>query len=270
MFEAPKRTSGSGTGTGEGTGGATVVPPPQPAEATPAKVSAINSQARYKAKTGAEDRKTVGVHEQVDFWVDATEGTFAATTGTGTTATKGGESTYTWTAAATAGGAKITFTPKGGGTASTVEMKVVAPEIKFTKKGPLPVTGVGGGMVCDVNFLPYDVCFGTGVQWVEENVAASNPTGFFVGLALPKHTAEAARGFDNNNAGPGDKASFTWSQKPDKDGTFDWVIPQNYVVNGTNYLIRNVTQQCQMNGTDHPGRTTVVKDTETSAPRDPA
>ena len=274
MFEAPERkaSKGTGTGTGEGAGGgAGVVTPKTGAEATPASTGAtINSQTNYKAKSAANDRKTVGVNEQVDFWVDNTEGTYSASAGTGTSATKGTETTFTWTAQATAGAATITFTPKGGGTVTTVAMKVVAPELKFTKTGPLGgITGVGAGMICDVNFLPYDVCFGTGIQWEEGTAPASNAQGFFVGLTLDGHVPAAARAFDNNNAGPKDKASFTWSQKPDKDGSYDWVIPQNYVIGGTKYLIRNVTQTCQMYGPPHAGRTTVTKDGTETLTRDP-
>lgn len=271
----------AGTGTGEGTGGGAGGPAvgapgtagtPGPAGANQAKPMDTKSNVTHEtgrdAKSGKKDRTKVGVGELVLFSADV-DGAWKASAATGATTATG--SGYDWTAPATAATVTITFDPGGGVAVTTVTMEVIAPTIKLTKFEDIKDYGAGkqgAGMKCNVEFLPFDVSFG-GVQWKESDVDGSNAQGYFKGLALPKHTANATwRGFNNDNTGPKDIAQFMGIAKPwDADGSYDWVIPQNYRLLGQTSAtgMGTLTQTCKLEGPPHAGRTTVSKGGESAS-----
>jgi hypothetical protein len=277
VARAPRRKARSaGEGRGEGAPG-TPTDQTKPAtdgaqKATPLdtkqKPITVTSQAMRPIKAAPDTRKSVGIGESVIFYAETApgegvDGTWSASSGKSTT--KDGQ--LTWVAPDTAGDATITFTPTDGA-AKSVKMKVVAPSgLVFKKTGEMsfPKGKQGSGMLMDVTLAPLDVSF-YGIKWKESDVEASNAKGFYAGIPLPKHVAAAAAMFGNDNDGPKDKAQFSGATGKLTEGSFDWVIPQAYIYNGTTVALDPITQTCTM---QNGGSTVCSKATEASNPRSP-
>lgn len=235
------------------------------AEASPATAGAVklkveNDQAAPAG--GGKARTKVGVGERLFVTNEpATEGSFTSTAGTG----KDEGTLYTWTAPETADKVTITFTPKDGGTASTVIIDVIAPDsVEFRDKKELSYGNVSAaGMKVKVVFLPLSVSFAA-LDWQEKDVAPSAVEGWFksLGGAALQHKKGPGGYLDAKNQA-NDLAEWKSSTVVKEPSKLQWDIPQHYTVNGgTEQAVPN-QPFTQLMTIDASGTTTVTKNGQT-------
>ena len=214
-------------------GGAPVLPPAIPVVPPPITAPTVTTQTIVAAPDGSADtRTTVGVGERVRLTGNSA-GTWTASEGqiiginTGTN--------VIWEAPAVAATPILTLTTPGGQTA--IQMTVVAPDsldMAVAANDPIAVGTAGACMFTNVTVNPLNVSFGR-TQWLEVPGPATNVTGYFTrfSAAQLRHTPNPRYlPFNDLNAGLNDHAAFHAAPAPFSFGTFDWVIPNRYKVDG--------------------------------------
>jgi hypothetical protein len=209
-----------------------------PAHATPARPTITSATAKAAPSGAANTRKRVGVGEVVVFTGSAA-GTWSASAGTASGASS---TTFRWTAPPTA--ATVTITLRVGTTTATERIHVVAPSsISMRKRGShTSLVGAGGAcMLCEVTIHPTNVCLGA-IQWLEVPGPGTSVSGFFkkFSAATLRHhpnTNYALIGDDNiMEAGPhnANRDHCAWHSTPGpyRLGSFEWRIPNRYIVDG--------------------------------------
>lgn len=226
-----------------------------PASTGPVKLKVENDK---KSPTGSNSRTTVGVGERIFVTNEpVTDGKFSSGVGKG----KDEGTLYTWDAPDTAAKAVITFTPKDGGTPSTVEINVIEPaSVEFQDKKELSYGNVSAaGMTVKVAFLPFTVSFAN-LDWQEKDVAPSVVEGWFKSLSPDKVKHKKGPGgyLDAKNKAS-DKAEWASSVVVKEESKLQWDIPQHYKVNGG--AEKPVPDQpfTQLMTIDADGTTTVTK-----------
>lgn len=215
-----------------------------------------------KAPTGGTDRTTVGVGERIFVTNEpVTDGKFSSTVGKG----KDEGTLYTWDAPDTAAKATITFTPKDGGTPSTVVITVIEPEkVVFQDKKELTYGNVSAaGMKVKVAFLPFTVSFAN-LDWQEKNVDPTVVEGWFKTQPADKlkHVKGPGGYLDAANKAD-DTAEWKSSVVVKEQSKLQWDIPQTYAVNGGTAVPVPGSPFTQLMTIDATGTTTVSKNGQT-------
>ena len=218
-------------------------PTPAPAPGTPPPAApagpTITSATVKAAPSGAANtRKSVGVGEAVVFTGSAA-GTWTASAGT---ATGAASATFNWTAPAVAG--SVTVTLKVGTASATDTIDVVAPKSISMRNVGSHTAQVGAGGACmltEVTIKPTDVCLGA-IQWLEVPGPGTSISGFFEKFSADtlKHKPNVNYALINDSnimeAGPknGPNDHCAWHTTPGKykDGAFEWIVPNRYIVDG--------------------------------------
>jgi peptidoglycan hydrolase-like protein with peptidoglycan-binding domain len=214
-------------------GGAPALPPAIPVVPPPATAPTVTSQTIVAAPDGTADtRTTVGVGERIRFTGDSA-GTWTASEGQIIGINNG--SNVIWEAPAVAATPTITLTTPGGQTAT--QMTVVAPDsldMAVAANDPIAVETAGACMFTNVTANPLNVSFGR-TQWLEVPGPATNVSGYFTrfsAVQLRHHPNPRYLPFNDLNAGLNDHAAFHEAPAPFSFGTFDWVIPNRYKIDG--------------------------------------
>jgi len=180
---------------------------------------------------GDTTRTTVGVGEMVRFYGN-TAGTWTATEGR-IIGLNTGEN-MVWEAPAVAANPAITLTTPAG--TASINMTVITPTsliMKYSHSENIPAGTAGACMITDVVLHPLNVNFGR-VQFAEIPGPATNVTGYF--NSTPDNLAHVTAGhfvpINNNNAGVIDHAYYHSLSAPYSAGTFQWVIPNQYKIDG--------------------------------------
>lgn len=215
------------------TGGAPVLPPAIPVTPPPTTAPTVTSQTLVTAPDGTADtRTTVGVGERVRL-TGNTAGTWTASEGTIIGLNTG--SNVIWEAPAIAANPVITLTTPGGATATN--FTVVIPDSLDMAVGahdPIAVGTAGACMITNVTANPLNVSFGR-TQWLEVPGPASNVTGYFRRFSaaqLRHHPNPRYLPFNDLNGGLSDHAALHNAPPAFSFGTFDWVIPNRYKIDG--------------------------------------
>lgn len=214
-------------------GGAPVLPPAIPVVPPPITAPTVTTQTIVAAPDGTADtRTTVGVGERVRLTGNSA-GTWTASEGQIIGINNG--SNVIWEAPAVAATPTVTLTTPGGQT--VVQMTVVAPDsldMAVAANDPIAVGTAGACMFTNVTVNPLNVSFGR-TQWLEVPGPASNVTGYFTrfSAAQLRHRPNPRYlPFNDLNGGLNDHAAFHAAPAPFSFGTFDWVIPNRYKVDG--------------------------------------
>ena len=214
-------------------GGAPALPPAIPVSPPPTTAPTVTTQTLVAAPDGTADtRTTVGVGERIRL-TGNTAGTWTATEGRIIGLNTG--SNVIWEAPAVAANPVITLTTPGGATATN--FTVIAPDsldMVIGSRHTIPVGTAGACMITDVTVQPLNVSFGR-TQWFEVPGPATNVTGYFTRFSaaqLRHHPNPRYLPFDDLNSGLTDHASFHNTPPAFSDGTFDWVIPNRYKIDG--------------------------------------
>jgi len=215
---------------GEATG--RPAPPGSGPEAMPNKAAqlTISHHTAHEAPDGSgRTRTTVGVGEVVHF-TGSKSGTWSASGGP---IKKGGGKSFQWEAMERPGTATITL--RNGNQVATTTLHVIAPNmlhmVKY-KEDHWPKGVQGAGMWTNVTIGPSSVSFGN-VEWLEVPGGPSNITGYFAKHDHLNHQPNPQwLGWNVKNAGLYDHASLYRWPKPWSKGSFQWVIPNKYRVNG--------------------------------------
>ena len=213
--------------------------PPVPPTPPPTPVTIASATVKAAPSGAVNTRKRVGVGEVVNFTGSAA-GTWAASQGTPTTGAS--STTFRWTAPATAGAVTVTLT--SGTQTATDTVTVVAPDSISMRKVSSHTSQVGAGGACmlnEVKFLPTDVCLGA-IQWLEVPGPATGVDGFFkkFSAATLHHNPNLKYGLVNDSNimeagpdnGPNDHCAWHSTPGPYTDGTFTWVVPNRYKLDG--------------------------------------
>jgi len=214
-------------------GGAPAFPPVVPVTPPPTTAPTVTTQTLIAAPDGTADtRTTVGVGERVRL-TGNTAGTWTASEGTIIGLNTG--SNVIWEAPAVAANPVITLTTPGGATATN--FTVIAPDsldMIIGARHNIAVGTAGACMITNVTVQPLNVSFGR-TQWLEVPGPASNITGYFTRFSaaqLRHHPNPRYLPFNDLNTGLTDHAAFHNAPPAFSDGTFDWVIPNRYKIDG--------------------------------------
>ncbi len=178
------------------------------------------------------NRTTVGVGEYVRFSAN-TAGTWTASEGRIVGLNNG--QNVVWEAPAVAASPQITLTTPSG--SASVTMTVIAPSalaMTVNRHEPIAAGTAGACMITDVTVHPLNVSFGR-TQWLEVPGPATNVTGFYTQFPasdLEHHPNPDYLPFDDNNSGLTDHAATHNEPSPYSQGTFQWVIPNRYKIDG--------------------------------------
>jgi hypothetical protein len=140
-----------------------------------------------------------------------------------------------WEAPAVAANPTITITTPGGNQA--IPFTVIVPDDLTMAVGAhdnIPVGRAGACMITNVTINPLNVSFGR-TQWLEVPGPATNVTGYFnrfSAAALRHHPNPRYLPFNDNNTGLSDHAALHRAPTPYSLGTFEWVIPNRYKIDG--------------------------------------
>jgi peptidoglycan hydrolase-like protein with peptidoglycan-binding domain len=214
-------------------GGAPSLPPVVPVVPTPTTPPVVTTQTLVAAPDGSADtRTTIGVGERVRF-TSPTAGTWTASEGRIIGLNTGAN--VVWEAPAVAATPIITITTPGGATATT--MTVIAPtslDMAVSSNEPIAVGTAGACMITNVTVNPLNVSFAR-TQWLEVPGPASNVSGYFTRFSaaqLRHHPNPRYLPFNDFNAGLTDHAALHHAPPAFSFGTFDWVIPNRYKIDG--------------------------------------
>jgi peptidoglycan hydrolase-like protein with peptidoglycan-binding domain len=214
-------------------GGAPALPPAIPVTPPPTTAPTVTSETLLNAPDGtANTRTTVGVGERVRL-TGNTAGTWTATEGRILGINTG--SNVVWEAPAVAANPVITLTTPGGATA--MNFTVIAPDsldMVVNRHDAIAVGTAGACMITDVTVNPLNVSFGR-TQWLEVPGPASNISGYFTRFRaseLRHRPNPRYLPFNDQNTGLIDHAAFHEAPPPFSFGTFDWVIPNRYKIDG--------------------------------------
>lgn len=215
------------------TGGAPTLPPAVPVVPAPAAPPAVTSQTILPAPDGTPDtRTTVGVGERVRFTA-STAGTWTVSDGHIIGLNTGAN--IVWEAPEAAANPTITITTPGG--TRVVPFTVIAPNglsMVVGTRHAIPVGTAGACMITNVTVNPLNVNLGR-TQWLEVPGPATNVSGYFNQFAAATifhHPTNHYLPFDDNNTGLNDHAAWHAVPAPFSFGTFEWVIPNRYKIDG--------------------------------------
>jgi peptidoglycan hydrolase-like protein with peptidoglycan-binding domain len=215
------------------TGGAPALPPPVPVLPPPTAPPVVTSETIKSAPDGTPDtRTTVGVGERVRFTAN-TSGTWSVSDGHIIGLNTG--SNIVWEAPAVATAPTITVTTPGG--TRVMPMTVIAPNalaMTVNRNDAIPAGTAGACMITDVVVNPLNVNFGR-TQWLEVPGPATNVSGYFNQFAAATifHNPNPDYlPFNDNNSGLRDHASWHAVPAPFSFGTFEWVVPNRYKIDG--------------------------------------
>ncbi len=210
-----------------------VLPPGTPVTPPPGTAPTVTSQTIAIAPdNSADSRTTVGVGERVLFSSDIA-GTWTASAGHIIGINNG--ATMVWEAPAVAASAVITLTTASGN--QTFNFTVIAPDdliMVVANHEPIAAGTAGACMIQNVTVTPLTVNFGR-TQWLEVPGPATNVTGYFrrfPATELRHHPNRHYLPFDDMNTGLTDHAADHGELPPFSDGTFEWVIPNRYKIDG--------------------------------------
>jgi peptidoglycan hydrolase-like protein with peptidoglycan-binding domain len=215
------------------TGGAPALPPVNPVVPGPGTPPAITSETIKSAPDGSPDtRTTVAVGERVRFSA-TTAGTWTASEGQFIGQNNG--SNIVWEAPAVGANPTITLTTPGG--TRVVPFSVIAPNaitMTVLRHHAIPAGTAGACMVNDVVINPLNVNFGR-TQWLEVPGPATNVAGYFTRFAADTifhDPTDHYLGVADDNSGLEDHAAWHEVPAPFSFGTFEWVIPNRYKIDG--------------------------------------
>ncbi len=177
-------------------------------------------------------RTTIGVGEFVRFNGN-TSGTWTVSEGR-IVGLNNGEN-IVWEAPAVAASPQITLTTPSGST--SVSMTVVAPSslaMTVNRHETIASGTAGACMITDVVVQPLNVNFGR-TQWLEVPGPATNVTGYynrFPASELEHKPTKNYLPFNDNNSGLEDHAATHDEPAPFSAGTFQWVVPNRYKIDG--------------------------------------
>lgn len=204
--------------------------PVNPAPVTP---PAITTETIKSAPDGTPDnRNTIGVGERVRLTAD-TAGTWTVSEGHIIGLNNG--ASIVWEAPAIAANPTITLTTPGG--TKVTPFTVVAPNglsMVVAANDAIPAGTAGACMITDVTINPLNVNLGR-TQWLEIPGPATNVSGYFnqFGAAtIFHHPNPNFLGFNDSNTGLTDHAAWEAVPAPFSQGTFEWVIPNHYKLDG--------------------------------------
>ncbi len=214
-------------------GGSPVLPPAIPVSPLPTAPPTIVSETIKSAPDSSSDtRTTVGVGERVRITAN-TAGTWTVSAGHIIGINRG--SNMIWEAPPIAASPTITLTTPRG--TSVIQFTVVAPNaLKMTvaRNHAIPVGTAGACMITDVVVNPLNVSFGR-TQWLEVPEPATNVSGYFnrfPAATIFHHPNPNYLPFNDNNSGLTDHAAWHAVPAPFSFGTFEWVIPNRYKIDG--------------------------------------
>jgi peptidoglycan hydrolase-like protein with peptidoglycan-binding domain len=214
-------------------GGAPSLPPVVPVVPTPTTPPTVTTQTIVSAPDGTADtRTTVGVGERVRF-TSPTAGTWTVSDGRIIGLNTGAN--MVWEAPAVAANPIITITTPGGATATAIT--VIAPtslNMVVANRDAIAVGTAGACMITNVTVNPANVSFGR-TQWLEVPGPATNVTGYFTRFSaagLRHQPNPRYLPFDDLNTGLTDHAAMHNAPPAFSFGTFDWVIPNRYKIDG--------------------------------------
>ena len=215
------------------TGGAPALPPATPVVPTPTTPPVVTTETVRPAPDGtANTRTTVGVGERVRFTAD-TAGTWTVSNGRIIGINTG--SNMVWEAPPTAASSTISITTPGG--TRVLPFTVVAPDdlsMVVARNHAIPAGTAGACMITDVTVEPLNVNFGR-TQWLEVPGPATNVSGYFnrfSAATIYHHPTAHYLPFNDINSGLNDHASWHSVPAPYSFGTFEWVIPNRYKIDG--------------------------------------
>lgn len=215
------------------TDGAPALPPVVPVVPTPTTPPTVTSATINPAPDGSPDtRTTVGVGERVRFTA-STSGTWTVSHGHIIGLNTG--SNIVWEAPPVATSPTVTITTPGG--TRVIPFTVIAPnnlDMEVNRNDAIAAGTAGACMVTDVTVEPLNVNFGR-TQWLEVPGPATNVSGYFNRFAAatifhnpnPNYLP-----FDDANSGLRDHASWHAVPGPFSLGTFEWVVPNRYKIDG--------------------------------------
>jgi peptidoglycan hydrolase-like protein with peptidoglycan-binding domain len=215
------------------TKGAPQLAPAIPVNPAPVTPPTIASETIKSAPDGTPDnRTTVGVGERVRFTAD-TAGTWTVSHGHIIGLNNG--SSIVWEAPAVAANPTITLTTPGG--TRVTPFNVITPNglsMVVATSDAIPVGTAGACMITNVTINPLNVNLGR-TQWLEIPGPATNVSGYFnqFGAATIFHNPNPNfLPFNDNNTGLTDHASWHSVPAPFSQGTFEWVVPNHYRLDG--------------------------------------
>lgn len=215
------------------TKGAPQLAPAIPVNPAPVTPPAITTETIKSAPDGTPDnRTTIGVGERVRLTAD-TAGTWTVSEGHIIGLNNG--ASIVWEAPAIAANPTITLTTPGG--TKVTPFTVVAPNglsMVVAANDAIPAGTAGACMITNVTINPLNVNLGR-TQWLEIPGPATNVSGYFnqFGAAtIFHHPNPNFLGFNDSNAGLTDHAAWEAVPAPFSQGTFEWVIPNHYKLDG--------------------------------------
>lgn len=210
-----------------------VLPHAVPVPPAPGTAPTVTSQTIAIAPDNSPDnRTTVGVGERVLFSSDIS-GTWTVTDGNIIGINNG--PTMVWEAPAIAATPTITLTTASG--VQSMNFTVVAPDsltLVVARNEPIAAGTAGACMIQNVTVNPLSVNFGR-TQWLEVPGPATNVTGYFNRFSaaqLRHHPNPRYLPFNDMNSGLIDHAAYHGAPAPFSDGTFEWIIPNRYKIDG--------------------------------------
>jgi peptidoglycan hydrolase-like protein with peptidoglycan-binding domain len=215
------------------TGGVPSLPPAVPAVPVPGTPPVVTTQTIKTAPGGSSDtRTTVGVGERVRFTAN-TAGIWSASDGHFIGRNNGAN--IIWEAPAVAASPTITLTDPGG--TRVTPFTVIAPNalsMSVANRHPIAAGTAGACMITNVVVNPLSVNFGR-THWFEVPGPATNVSGYFnrfPAATIFHNPNPAYLPFNDNNAGLIDHAAWHGVPAPFSFGTFEWVIPNRYKIDG--------------------------------------
>ena len=207
--------------------------PPVPPVPPPAPITIASATVKAAPSGAANTRKEVGVGEVVDFTASAA-GIWKATNGTPTTGAS--STTFRWKAPAVADTVTIALT--SGTQTATDTIKVIAPNAITMRKVSSHTGDIGVGGACmlnEVKFGPDTVNLGA-TQWLEVPGPATGVDGFFKKFSAATLHHNPTLFYisinDSNILDGSDHCAWHTTPGPYKDGSFTWVVPNRYKLDG--------------------------------------
>ncbi|WP_299441120.1 DUF4157 domain-containing protein [uncultured Aquimarina sp.] len=215
------------------TKGVPSLPPVTPVTPTPTTPPVVTTETIKSAPDGTADtRTTVGVGERVRFTA-TTAGTWTVSEGHIIGINNG--ASIVWEAPAVAASPTITITTPGG--TKVTPFTVVPPNslnMVVSNHHPIPAGTAGACMILNFSVNPLNVNLGR-TQWLEVPGPATNVSGYFNqfnAATIFHNPTEDFLPFNDNNAGLRDHAAWHEVPPPFSFGSFEWVIPNQYKIDG--------------------------------------
>lgn len=206
--------------------------PEMPGEISDTPPSITSDTINFAPNNTDTTRTDVGVGERVRFYGD-TSGDWTASEGR-IIGIRNGEN-MVWEAPAVATTSTITLTTPAG--SASINMRVIAPQdltMNVIRNESIPFGTAGACMINRVVVHPLNVSFGR-TQWFEVPGPATNITGYYNRFPTSdlKHKPNPNYlPFNDDNSGLTDHAATHREPAPYAQGTFEWVIPNRYKIDG--------------------------------------